>query len=471
MKKTFLYLIAGGSLVACKSKDYEYSQQGNVQAPPTFASISQTAQIKDPLNWLSDFKSKELKQHIDEALEQNLSLQQKAYAVSIAYQNAIISGAPLLPSFDAAAGVSRTRTNPEVNGSPTPSRRTNHSLLLQMSWEVDVWGKLRDQAKAASKNLEFTQEDFAAARLSLAAQVTRAWLDVINNRLQVELALKRVDSLTTTQQIIEKRYRFGQITSLDVRLGRSNVTAAEAEHTRRTELYHQSQRTLETLMGRYPQASVEGQQQLPNLNVTQVPTGIPSELLARRHDIKASMAKLQQAEIESKLEAKSRLPDFTITGNIGFTNDRLDGLIDSDRVIWQIAGQALMPIFEGGAIEARQEAAYALFRQEVYRHAETILTAYKEVENALTQERLLLDREEQIEKSLDEVVEAEKISISQYNKGIIDVTTLLLTQRQVFDTESSFLDIQNERRQNRISLYVALGGGFEDQPFSPENMQ
>ena len=178
-----------------------------------------------------------------------------------------------------------------------------------------------------------------------------------------------------------------------------------------------------------------------------------ADLIAAERRLLAAGERLQQAR-------KNRLPSFQLTANGGTSSDELKGLLDPDFLVWSLLGNLVQPVFQGGRLRAEQELALARSDEVLNNYAQTILTALREVETALDAEAYLADQENALETATREAKEAELLAREQYAAGLTDIVTLLETQRRSFNSESSLLEINNQRLQNRIDLYLSLGGEF-----------
>ena len=157
---------------------------------------------------------------------------------------------------------------------------------------------------------------------------------------------------------------------------------------------------------------------------------------------------------------KNRLPQIRLTTSGGSSTDEFKKLLDSDTLIWSIAGGLTAPLFQGGRLKANQELAMANANQALYQYAQTVLNAFREVETALAATPLLDKQQQALKTAVNEAQESERLAAEQYRAGLVDIVTWLEAQRQLFTARSNLLQIQNQQLQNRIDLHLALGGDF-----------
>lgn len=410
--------------------------------------------------WLADLGTPALTRLVHEAVTRNFDLQSAASRVQAARAQARIAGADTLPRIQATAGASRSeRATADAGIVDNPS---NHfEVQGQVSWEADLWGRLSDESRATREEWQAAMADYDAARLSLAANVARRWFDVIAAQAQTRLARDTVESFSKSLDTIENRYRQGIGDALDVRLARNNLAAARANLAQRRRQQRNLTRALETLAGRYPAALAEPPDTLPDIT-SAVPAGLPAGLLERRPDLVAANARLNASGYRVAGADKNRLPGIALTASGGTSSNALRDLVDVDLLVWTVAASLTQPIFEGGRLAAQRDLARARDREALNDYASKALTAFREVEDALDSESYLADQEEASRTAAREARAAEELAEDQYRRGLTGIITLLESQRRKFNADSSLIDVANSRLQNRIDLYLALGGDFED---------
>jgi multidrug efflux system outer membrane protein len=259
--------------------------------------------------------------------------------------------------------------------------------------------------------------------------------------------------------VIEERYRAGIVTALDVRLARENEATARSVLAQRRREHDAATRSLEVLLGRYPAGGLRPPAALPAV-VRPVPVGLPSELLERRPDLVAARTRLAAADARARAARKNRLPSISLTATGGTASDRLRDLLDWDHLVWSLVSGITQPLFSGGRLSAESALAKARDREALAAYARAALDAFREVEAALNAEGHYTEQERALRTAASESREAASLAAERYGQGLIDIVTLLESQRRAFNAESARLRTVRDRLDNRVDLYLALGGDF-----------
>ncbi len=442
------------------------------QSPAPVFTVPQVWNTSNNLNdiksqpWLTTFDSPQLTQLVDEALRHNYDLKAAAARVSSARAMARINGAERFPQFTAGIRGSRAQRNSTSGFSISNPRSNSFGVDFTLSWELDVWGKLQNRSEAAEHDYVASEMDYQAARLSLAAGVASAWFRTIESKQQLELAEKKVKTFNDTRLIIQDGFTSGINSALDLRLARANVAAAESQRDARLLNLDIAVRSLEILLGRYPNAKQISTHKLPKLK-QQLATGLPSTLLHRRPDVLAAEQRLQAADQRYSAAWKNLLPSFSFAASGGTNAGQLADILNYNTLIWNIIGNLTQPIFQGGRLIAQKDQADAQTMEAAANYAQTILQAYFEVETTLTAERLLKSQQQSLQLASEESIEAEQLALEEYSVGLIDMITLLESQRRSYDAQSALLQVSSQRLINRISFHLALGGDLKSPPVKP----
>lgn len=408
----------------------------------------------DPIpSWIADFDDPKLPALVKEAAGKSFDIEVALARVKAARARAKREGAEKLPDIDGAFSASRARSG------LTGTTANNFDLGIDIGWEIDLWNRLDNAAKAAVAEAKAQELDYLMARLSLAANVANAWFDAIESEQQLRLAEKTIASFENSLNTIERQYRLGIGTALDVRLTRENVASARSQREIRARNRDTAARALEILLGRYPSATLDIPPNLPGLQ-REIPVGLPSDLLDRRPDIIAANARLLAADHQLAVARANRLPGIRLTASGGTASGELRELLRPDSLAWSLLGGLTQPLWDGGRLAADVEVASADRQRAGAEYALVALRAFREVESALTAEVLLANQEAALDVAAQEAKAAVALAMEQYQRGLSDIVTLLSTQRREFDARSSFLSIAKQRLTTRVDLYLALGGGF-----------
>ncbi|MCF6215949.1 MAG: efflux transporter outer membrane subunit [Emcibacter sp.] len=453
------YLVLSVSVFALASCASVPVTDKNLPAPEIAAEWSESQydnarQSSDVRNgWLDDLEMDDLSRFVEEVLINNPDFKATAHRMEASGFGVKIARSNLFPAIDANLATRRQRSNSLLVSN------NNVSLGFDARWEADVWGRLSARTAGAKANYTAFRADYAAARLSLVAQVSQAWFDVMEAQAQVDLALKTVESFERAVHIVEKRFSRGLNTGLDLRLVVSNYEAARASLSRREDQLGQQKRSLEILAGRYPSAKIISAGILPDIN-HDVPVGLPVNILERRPDLQSARAKLLSAGYSRQAADKDLLPSFSITASGSNSSANFTDLLRFDNIFWNLVGNITQPVFQGGRLRYAAKSEAALFEAEKQVFARTLLVAFKEVEDALSSERSLKKQVKHTATAAENAIAAENVALDQYSRGLIKISVLLESQRQSLSQQSQLLSIKKQRINNRIALHLALGGDF-----------
>ncbi|NNE92611.1 MAG: efflux transporter outer membrane subunit [Verrucomicrobiales bacterium] len=430
-------------------------------------------------SWIEDFGDSKLTAFVEKALEQNRSLQAAAARVDIAAANARLSGVDLYPQIDGTFSSRRSKQNfigfpfgGEGGGGADPGVVANHfnqfGLSLDVSWELDLWGRLRAAQSSAIAAFEASEFDRSSAELSLAAQAAKAWFAIAEAREQVALAKATLETFGDTEETIRERYRQGidqpgsNLASQLLLSETDSATAREALAIRE-ELVERTARQLEIIAGEYPAGTAAQSATLPTLSST-VPAGIPADLLDRRPDVAAAERRLAAADMKYLEAKRSALPRISLTSSGGTSSEQIEDLLDGNFSVWSLAANAVQPILRGGVIKNGINLRNAERRAVVHDFESTTLTAFSEVENTLAAEKYLRRREAAVADAARLSSEAYERAREEYVGGTGDLLTMLTAQQRMFAQRSQSIAIRRLRLENRVNLHLALGGSFKPIP-------
>lgn len=461
----------------CMSKIGNLPEEAQIKIPDTFEPAAilvaknkpATEQKVEPEKivdgWLDSLNDDELNKYVSKALKNNPDLLTSAGQLKNAIEQVTITGSNLWPQLNfVVRGSDNEQSAASATGGASQDDDSTTQIrsiggTLNVSWEADIWGKLSQRKKAAALGAQAQTELFKAAELSLVANVSRAWYNLATNKLQLDLAQKRLESFQNTSNLIEENYERGLRSALDVYLSRTDVQRQISSLADSKFNYIQALRALKTLMGEYPDASMEFTVNLPELSHS-IPTGLPAELLTRRPDVKASKLRYEAQIANAKAANRDRLPSLNFTGSIGESRDTFNSVFDSDNMARRIIASLTQPIFAAGALKAQEQRAYNNAEIAYADMLKTTLNAFEEVENSLSRETVLDEQHTAIKEAVKLAQGGLDLALDRYQSGIENYTTVLQSQRSLFDSLSNELNLRNALLQNRIGLHLALGGDF-----------
>jgi multidrug efflux system outer membrane protein len=397
--------------------------------------------------WIESFDDPSLTALVDEALLNNRNLQVAAAQVERSAALARLAGSQLNPTIAFVGDVA------QLGGSDAVAGVTDWSGGVAMSWEADVWGRVRAGEQAAGEALVASQFDYAFARQSLAATIAKAWFLATETKLIVSLSAESVDLFTELSDLVRTKQDVGQISMQELHLAEADVASAEEALRQARSAHQQVLRSIEVLLGRYPAADIEAaSDQLPVPPPT--PTGVPVQIVERRPDLLAGERRIRAAFLLSEEARLALFPSFTLTATAG-------GNADVSDFIASIGAGIFAPIFTGGALEAQLDFANADQKAALAVYGQALLTAFREVEDALANERLFEERESFLESVVSSNENALDIARMQLKEGAIDTLSVLQIQARVVAARASLIRIRGERLAQRVNLHLALGGSFE----------
>ena len=416
------------------------------------------------LGWWKTFGDTGLDSVVEECLRNNHDLRIAAVRVDRAEAQAVISGADTLPALGLQVDGAKSQRNfigfpiPGMQGIPR-NRFSNYGTALNLSWELDIWGRLRSGRSAALADRQAAMADLHGARLSLVAQTCKAWFAALEARRQGELTEATVENFQASEKQVRERYERGLRSALDLRLARANLATAEDNLEAARARKDGAIRQLELLLGRYPAASLETTGALPEVPA-RVPAGLPAELLSRRPDLLA-LERRVAGQRERRHQARmALLPRISLSSSTGTSSSELQDIVDRDFSVWSLAANLLQPIFQGGRLLAGIDLADSNTREALETYVKGALRAFGEVETSLALEGFLSRREAALTRAVEQSQSARELAEDRYARGLDGIITLLSAQRDAFQSESRLLQLQRLRLDARIDLHLALGGGF-----------
>ncbi|HBH89637.1 MAG TPA: RND transporter, partial [Hyphomonadaceae bacterium] len=334
--------------------------------------------------------------------------------------------------------------------------------------EADLWGRIGAGLSAADADLVASEADFAASRLSLAANTAIAWIRLSDAVRQEALAEATLAARERVLALTERRYNFGLTGALDVRTARSAVASSEAALLSRQQNSGVARRSIEILLGRYPANELEA-----NLDSKELPpitgAGDPTSLLARRPDIAAAEARIAAAGFRVDQARLALRPSLSLTASLTNSADNIADVLNPEYLAAQVISSLTAPIFNGGSLEANIAAAEAQGRTASFNYVSAVLTAWKEVEDALAADAFLAAQVEAQTVAYEQALAAEGLAERQYQNGLTTIFNLIDTQTRRINAEASLISAQTSRAINRVQFHLALGGELTNDALPAEN--
>jgi len=427
------------------------------------ARSSKASDAAPTLDWWRGFRSRELTGLMEEAQTVNLDIAAATARFRQADAQARIAGAALLPSLSATGQESYSRTSGSSASGLTNGGRevVNYSSSLSASYELDFWGKNRDAAQAAEETAVANRFDRDVVALTTLTTVANAYFQVLSAQDRIRTAQRNIASAERILNAIRERLRAGTGTDLDVAQQESVLANQRALVPPLRQTLDQNINALATLVSRPPEAVRVVGGSLSQIASPRVTPGLPSELLTQRPDIRRQEAQLASATANVGSARAQFFPSIQLTGQGGYQSSALTSLFQPNAAFFNMVGSLTQPIFDGGRILGNFEFTQARQDELLQVYRKTVVQAFADVDNALmsirqTTERLRLQRE---------VVAASRrafeLSEQQLRAGTADIVTVLNTQLTLFQAEDALSQAQLARLLAIVSLYQALGGGWE----------
>jgi NodT family efflux transporter outer membrane factor (OMF) lipoprotein len=441
--------------------------------PTTFASapsLSQSATSAPEQAWWKNFNDAELNALVDRAVAANLDLKQADARVRQARATAGVAFAPLLPQSTLTTSANRDRsrffTGVDANGSPLlrPINYNDFKFEFDASWELDLWGRVRNGYRASLEDLAAQEQDRRDVLVTLLAEIARNYTELRGTQLRLQIAKKDQADEQDIVHLTEVLAKAGLSTERDVAQAKAALAALNATVPTLEASAEVSVHRLSVLTGQPPntlRAELDAAAPLPEASQS-IATGLPSQLLERRPDIRRAEAQVRAADLRIGVAKADYFPRFTLIASGGRDGQQLHDLAFGSTNIFGVGPSVSVPLFNAGSVRSNVE---------LHRYRGLVLNALQETEDALS--RLTCERERlsQLESEASEQQTALHLSQVQYKAGLVDFTTVLTSERDLHVVEDETAQSRVNVTTDMIALYKALGGGWEIAPAAPSRKQ
>lgn len=461
-KQLTLSLLAAGVLSAC-SLAPTYVRPGAPIATVYPTEAGQASSNASTTGWREFFPDQRLQALITAALANNRDLRIAALRIEEARAQYNIQSADLLPNLNAGASGSRARTPADLTSAGRAVVSSSYQVGLSLAaFELDFFGRVRSLNDAALSQYLATEEAARAAQITLVAEVAKAYLAERAFAEQYDLARRTFESRETAYKLAKQRFDVGASSALDLRQNETLVQSARASLATLARQRAQASNALTLLVGTQP-TGLPPEQDLSAQNiVTDIPAGLPSDLLTRRPDIRAAEQRLKAANANIGAARAAFFPRISLTAGIGTASNALDGLFDAGSRTWSFAPQLVLPIFDAGRNSANLSLAEVRNNVAIADYEKTIQTAFREVSDALAA-RATLDEQIDAQRRVQEA-QAERLKLAdlRYKNGVASSLDVLDAERELFSAQQSLIQARLLRLTNAIDLYRSLGGGLQE---------
>lgn len=419
------------------------------------------------LKWFEVFKDEELQVLIRHALERNYDLRDAVARVQEARASLGITRADQFPNFGAGAAVEINRLSRE-GATPLPpeflpsqNRNFGTAALQLLSFEVDIWGRLRRATEAARANLLSADENRKAVVTTLVSDVATAYLTLRELDYELEISTRTLQTREESLELTKSRETFGVSTELDLRQAEQLVLTASETIPDIQRQIEQAENQISLLLGESPNTVPRGRgltdQQLP----PEIPPGLPSALLERRPDIRAAEQDLISANAQIGVARAAYFPTLSLSGSLGGASTQLSSLFSGPASLWSLTPQITQPIFTAGRLKSGVKLAEADHERVLVQYEKTIQTAFTETSNALIAHQRYREsraKQEALEKVLEDRL---RLAYLRYRGGVDTELNALDADRDLFQAQLDLSRLRLEEVLSVVQLYKALGGGWQ----------
>jgi multidrug efflux system outer membrane protein len=438
-----------------------------VVTPPEFRGETtpkaDAASLAD-LKWFEVFQDEQLRQLLTAALQNNYDIREAAARVEEARALLGITRADQLPTVTTSGGVTTQRTS--ANGAFTLPQNLNLTRTYGsvgsnlLSYEVDLWGRLRNATAAARADMLASEENRKTIVTGVVSDVTSAYYDLLELDAELEIAKRTLASRESSLRLIESREKVGLASTLEVRQGQQLVQVAGESLPVIEQQIALTENRLRLLVGELP-GPVARTQLLAQKQLPAVPAGMPSALLERRPDIRAAEQTLVASNARIAVARAAYFPTISLTGLLGFQSNQLGSLFTGPNKAWQFAPQLTQPVFTGGRLRSNVQFARAQQDVAVVQYQRTIQTAFREVSDSLVQYETVGHVRSQQEALVATLQDRSRLSYVRYRGGVATLLDALDADRDLFDAELRLAQLRRDELATVVHLYRALGGGWQ----------
>ena len=463
MRRRLLALCALLTLAGCTlGPDY---RRPEIKPPAAFQYEPRDAAATADTLWWKQFQDPVLDQLIAEALAHNTNVQIAAANVEQAAAALTQTRSQFFPAVGYGAGAQRERAREpafaaQIPNYPNPS--SAYQAALQASWEIDLWGRIRRQSEAAYANVLATDDARRGVILSLVASVANSYLQLRGLDAQLDVAKKTLQTYKESVDLFTLQFQYGQVSMMNVAQAQSQYETAAVQIPLLESQIAQTQNSLAVLIGRDPGPILRGKS-VYELQLPQVPAGVPSQLLERRPDLLQAEQQLIAANAQIGAAKALYFPTISLTGAFGSASSDLSKLFSGPAGVWSYAGTLAGPIFSFGAVSGQVAQAEAAQNAALLNYQLSIRNAFADVDNALVANQKLREQLDAQVKLVAALKQYSDLARLQYDGGYTSYSTVLQAEQALFPAELSLASIRAQVFGSSVNLYKAMGGGWVTQ--------
>lgn len=459
-------------LAACAIPASMTPRSEDKSLPPSFAQSSDTTNLA-AVRWKEFFTDPFLAELIDTALRRNQELNIMMQEINVAQNEVRSRKGEYLPfvNVQGGAGVERagkyTRAgavdeSTEIEpGKPIPTPLPNFLIAANVSWEVDIWNKLRRARKSAVLRYLATAEGRNFMITHLIAEIATSYYELMALDNQLEILQRNIEIQQNALEIVKMEKEAAKVTELAVRRFEAEVLKNQSRLFAIRQQITVTENRINFLAGRFPQPVHRSSSAFPAMTPREVREGIPSQLLRNRPDIRQAELELSAAKIDVSVTRANFYPSLNITAAAGFEAFNASYLVTRpESMLYAVAGNLVAPVINRNAIKAAYYNANARQVQAVFRYERTILNAYIEVANQLSNIKNLEQRYALQEQQVQALTQSIDISSRLFKSARADYMEVLLTQRDALESRFELIETRKQQMNALVTVYQALGGGW-----------
>jgi outer membrane protein, multidrug efflux system len=440
-----------------------------VEPPTRFRGSGDKITAPDPdsladLKWFEVFKDEQLQELIRTALVNNYDVRRAVARVSAARANLGITRSDQFPNITAGADVTTLRNSGSgqfaLPGGFSRDRTFGTVLLNLLSFEVDIWGRLRRANEAARANLLATEEDRKAVMTTIVGDISAAYFNLLELDMELEIARETLATRQESLNLIRSRQQGGVATMLDVRQAEQLVYGAAQTIPDIERLIEQTENQINLLLGRDPGPVARGRSLSEQEQPPSAPPGLPSSLLERRPDIRAAELNLVAATANIGVAKAAYFPKISLTGFLGVQSSQLSNLFSGAGGAWNFAPQVTLPIFNAGRVKSGVRFTEAQRQLASTQYQQAIRNGFREVSDALVEYRKVKEIRAQQEELVTTLQDRSRLAYLRYRGGVDTQLNALDADRDLFSAELSLAQTKRNELLALVLLYKALGGGW-----------
>lgn len=426
------------------------------------------------IKWKDFFADKNLVALIDTALKNNVELQMTLQEIEIAKSEVRFKKSFLFPAVSGGVGYGNEKVSRYTSegagdavteitpGHLVPDPLSDYVVGLKTSWEIDVWGKMRNAKKAALSRYLGTIEGKNFVVTNLVAEVANSYYELLSLDNELAYIRQTIKVQENALEIVRVQKDAALVTELAVKQFEAEVLNSQSMEFDVQQQITETENKLNFLLGRYPQPIPRDTAAFNNQLPVTVKEGIPSQLLKNRPDIKQAELELRATKCDVKAAQAEFYPSLSITGMIGFRGFKPSYLFTApESIVYSILGDLTAPLINRGAIKAEFSKAKAQQLQAMYNYQKTILNGYVEVSNEMSGIRNLQQLCDKKAKAVDALTASIDISNDLFRSGKANYLEVLMTQREALNSKLELIEARKRQFNSMTNIYKALGGGWK----------